>query len=178
MPRETPKFDFSVLRTLRRQQGLTLADLSKRSGVSTAVISKLERNQQVPSLDTLYRIGRTFGMSATDLLALSESELAHRVTEKSHRTGQFKFREVRYANAVALLGEAPAGAALSRPEVHRDDTEVCWVLDGSLRLKLPHEAFQLEAGQSLQFDAIQEHTYEALANTRVIILHLRKDKRY
>jgi hypothetical protein len=29
-----------------------------------------------------------------------------------------------------------------------------------------------------RFDAIQEHTYEALADTRFLILHLRKDKRY
>ena len=178
MPPQAPKFDFSVLRMLRQQQELTLADLSSRSGVSMAVISKLERNQQVPSLDTLYSIGRAFGMSATDMLALAESELAHRAAEKSHRSGQFKFREIRYANAVALLGEAPAGAAVSRPEVHRDDTEVCWVLDGELRLKLPHETFDLEGGQSIQFDAIQEHTYEALADTRFLILHLRKDKRY
>lgn len=178
MPRKTPKFDFSVLRTLRQQQEMTLADLSAGSGVSTAVISKLERNQQIPSLDTLYSLGRVFGLSATDLLAMSESELAHRSDEKSHRTGQFKFREIRYANAVALLGEAPAGAAISRPEVHRDDTEVCWVLEGSLRLSLPHEAFTLDAGQSIQFDAIQEHTYEALADTRLFIMHLRKDKRY
>lgn len=178
MPRPSPKFDFTVLRALRQQQDLTLAELSSRSGVSTAVISKLERNQQVPSLDTLYSIGRAFGMSATDLLALAESELAHRAAEKSHRTGQFKFREIRYANAVALLGEAPSGAAISRPEVHRDDTEVCWVLDGSLRLKLPHETFDLDSGQSIQFDAIQEHTYEALAETNFVILHLRKDKRY
>jgi quercetin dioxygenase-like cupin family protein len=143
-----------------------------------AEMSKPARTPQVPSLATLFSIGRAFGMSATDLLAMSESELAHRADEKSHRSGQFRFREIRYANAVALLGEAPAGAAISRPEVHRDDTEVCWVLEGELRLKLPHETFDLEGGQSIQFDAIQEHTYEALADTRFLILHLRKDKRY
>ena len=54
---------------------MTLADLSKASGVSGPVISKLERNQQSAELDTLYRLGRAFGMSATDLLALAESPL-------------------------------------------------------------------------------------------------------
>lgn len=178
MSAPAPKFDFSVLRLLRQQQGKTLAEVSQASGVSTAVISKLERNQQTASLDTLYSLGRAFGLSATDLLAMSESALAHRTAEKAHRSGQFRFREIRYANAVALLGEAPASAAVSRPEVHHDDTEVCWVLEGRLRLTLPHEAFDLHAGQSIQFDAIQEHTYEALADTRFLILHLRKDKRY
>ena len=173
-----PKFDFRVLRRLREQHGLTLADLSKASGASVAVISKLERNQQSAELDTLYRLARAFGMSATDLLALAESPLAHRSEEKSYRSGDFKFRQVKYANVVALLGSAPAGARVSRPEIHHDDTEVCWVTAGSLRLTLPHERCLLKAGESIQFDAIQPHTYEALADSEFVILHLRKDKRY
>ena len=171
-------FDFSVLRSLRQQRGLTIDRLSTDSGVSVAVISKLERNQQAPGIDTLYRLARSFGLSATDLLAMSESSLAHRVNESSHRSGQFKFREIRYANMAALLDEASAGAAVSRPEVHRDDTELCWVLSGRLKLSLPHEVCDLSTGDSVQFDAIQEHTYEAVEDTRFLILHLRKDKRY
>lgn len=171
-------FDFSVLRALRQQRGLTIDGLSTESGVSVAVISKLERNQQSPGLDTLYRLAHAFGLSATDLLAMSESALAHRVSETSHRAGDFRFREIRYANLAALLGEAPAGATISRPEVHRDDTELCWVMTGRLKLFLPHEVCDLATGDSVQFDAIQEHTYEAVKATRFLILHLRKDKRY
>jgi transcriptional regulator with XRE-family HTH domain len=172
------KFDFSVLRRLREQHEMTLADLSEASGVSVPVISKLERNQQSAELDTLYRLGRAFGMSTTDLLALTESPLAHRGEEDAHRSGQFKFRQIRFANVVALLGTAPASSKVSRPEIHHDDTEVCWVLEGKLKLSLPHEECVLEAGQCMQFDAIQQHTYESLDESKFIILHLRKDKRY
>jgi transcriptional regulator with XRE-family HTH domain len=175
---EAPQFDFSVVRSLREQRELTLAQLSAASGVSVAVISKLERNQQSAELDTIYRLARAFGLSATDLLALAESPLAHRTAEKSYRSGEFKFRQIRYANVVGLLGSAPAGAKVSRPEIHHDDTEVCWVTEGKLRLVLPHEEVTLEAGESIQFDAIQQHTYEALADSQFVILHLRKEKRY
>ncbi len=167
-----------MLRTLREQRELTLANLSEASGVSVGVISKLERNQQSAELDTLYRLARAFGLSATDLLAMAESPLAHRATEKPHRAGDFKFRQVKYANIVALLGAAPKGAKVSRPEIHHDDTELCWVTTGRIRLALPHETVELGAGESIQFDAIQQHTYEALADSEFIILHLRKDKRY
>ncbi len=173
-----PKFDFSVLRRLREQHEMTLADLSAASGVSVGVISKLERNQQSAELDTLYRLARAFGLSTTDLLAMAESPLAHRTAEKSYRSGGFKFRQLKYANVVALLGTAAAGAKVSRPEIHHDDTEVCWVTAGKLRLSLPHEECVLAAGESIQFDAIQQHTYEALADCEFVILHLRKDKRY
>ena len=178
MPSEAPKFDFSVLRRLREQHELTLAGLSEVSGVSVAVISKLERNQQTAELDTLFRLSRAFGLSTTDLLALSESPLAHRTAETKYRSDAFRFRQVKYANVVALLGTAPAGAKVSRPEIHHDDTELCWVTEGKLRLKLPHEDCVLGAGESIQFDAIQQHTYEAIEDSSFVILHLRKDKRY
>ncbi|MBA4137049.1 MAG: hypothetical protein C0518_07015 [Opitutus sp.] len=175
---EAPQFDFTVLRRLREQREMTLAELSAASGVSVAVISKLERNQQSAELETLYRLARAFGLSATDLMAMAESPLAHRVAEKNYRSGEFRFRSIKYANVVGLLGTAPAGAKVSRPEIHHDDTEVCWVTEGKLRLTLPHEECLLEAGESIQFDAIQQHTYEALADSQFVILHLRKDKRY
>jgi len=173
-----PKFDFRVLRRLREQHDMTLADLSRVSKVSMGVISKLERNQTSAELDTVFRLARAFGLSATDLLALTESNLAHRVSESRYRSGQFSFRQVKFANVVGLLGEAPAGASVKRPEIHHDDTEVCWIIAGRLRLVLPHETFELDEGTSIQFDAILEHTYEALSDCRLIILHLRKDKRY
>jgi len=178
VPKSTPKFNFSVLRTLRAQHGLTLATLSETSGVSVGVISKLERNQQSAELDTLYRLARAFGLSATDLLSMCESDLAHRTTEKAYRSGDFKFRQVKYANVVAHLGGAPKGAKVNRPEIHHDDTEVCWVTEGRIRLTLPHETVELAAGESIQFDAIQQHSYESLADSQFVILHLRKDKRY
>lgn len=178
MPAVAHKFDFSVLRTLRDQRNLTLADLFKASGVSVGVISKLERNQQSAELDTLYRLARAFGLSTTDLLALCESDLVHRTAEKTYRSGDFKFRQIKYANVVAHLGSALKGAKVSRPEIHHDDTEVCWVTSGRLRITLPHETVELGAGESIQFDAIQQHAYESLADSEFVILHLRKDKRY
>ena len=71
-----PVYDFSVLRELRKREGMTIAALSKRSGISSAVISKLERNQTLAELDTLYRLSKVYGLTATDLLALAESRIA------------------------------------------------------------------------------------------------------
>lgn len=173
-----PKFDFSLLRELRKKQGLTLDDVSVQSGVSVGVISKLERNQTVAELDTLYKLSRTFGMSTTDLLSLAETHFAHQVAEDLHRSGKFQFRQIRYANLAALLGEGEKGATTSRPEIHSDDSEICWVLEGKLRLSLPHETYKMGSGESIQFDAILEHTYEALEAVKILILHLRKEKRY
>jgi transcriptional regulator with XRE-family HTH domain len=171
-------YDFSFLRELRRRDELTIQDVSTRSGISPAVISKLERNQTSAELETLFRLSRVFGMNATEMLALAESRTAQRATEASHVGGQFVFREIQYGNVRALYGAAPKGAKVSRPEIHRDDYEVCWVLAGRLSIVLPHERYELKTGEAIQFDAILHHTYHALDNCQILVLHLRKGKRF
>ncbi|NDV61707.1 helix-turn-helix domain-containing protein [Puniceicoccales bacterium CK1056] len=171
-------FDFSILREIRKREGLTLDEVASRSGLSIAVISRIERNQTSAELETLYKLGRVFGMSATDLLALTESRMAHRKVEDSYQSDGFQFRVVRYANHSCFLGEAKAGARIRKPEIHHDDHETCWVIEGRLRVELPHETVELGAGESLQFDAIQEHSYEAVEDSRLILVHVKKRKRY
>ncbi len=171
-------FDFSVLRDLRKRADLTIAEVSERSRISPAVISKLERNQTLAEIETLYRLGRVFGITAAELLSLAESRLAHKKQSIEYTVGGFTFRRVEYSNIRCLCARASAGAMLSRPEVHHDDYEVCWVLDGVLRVNLPHESHVLRAGESLQFDAIFEHGYEAVDECTVMLLHLPKAKRF
>jgi transcriptional regulator with XRE-family HTH domain len=172
------RFDFGVLRDLRRRENWTLAELSDRSRVSPAVISKLERNQTAAALSTLFSISRAFGMNTTDLLRLAESRTAHRVSERTRRAGAFTFRQVDYGNLQALVGRARAGGVVSHPEIHRDDYELCWVLKGRVRITLPHERHELSAGDCVQFDAILSHTYEVLEACEILILHLRKNNRF
>ncbi len=171
-------FDFAPIREFRQRAGLTIEQLAAAAGVSPAVISKLERNRTSAELITLHRIARAFGMNAADLLAIAECPGSHRAVESTHVSGDFAFREIRTANLRLLLGQAPSGGRVSEPRVHRDDIEICWVLEGSVRLVLPHEHHQLGAGDSLQFDAIQPHTYEALSDCRLLVTHLRKPNRF
>lgn len=173
-----PMYDFSVLRSLRKREALTINDVAGRASVSPAVISKLERNQTKAELETLYKIARVFGLSATDLLGLAESRISHRTSARSYRSGDFTFQRIDYGNVQCFMATADSGAQVSRPEIHHDDFETCWVLEGELAITLPHEKHRLGAGEAIQFDAVQEHTYEALRACRFLILHVRKDKRF
>ena len=171
-------FDFAVLRALRQRENWTLADLSQRTGVSPAVISKLERNQTAAELSTLFSLSRAFGLNVTDLLQLAEARTAHRVAERTHRAGAFVFRRVEYGNLRAQVGRAKAGGTVANPEIHRDDYELCWVLEGRVCITLPHERHELAAGDCIQFDAILSHSYTVIEDCEILILHLRKGKRF
>ncbi len=171
-------FDFSVIREIRKAKGLTIENVSQQSGVSISVISKLERNQTIAELETLFRISRVFGLNTTDLLSLAESRTAHGTKAKVYKSGDFDFSTISYANAQCFHGYAPKGGRVSRPEMHHDDYEICWVLKGKICITLPHETHILGPGDAVQFDAILTHTYESLENTELLIIHLNKGKRF
>ena len=175
---ELEMFDFSVLRELRKQNKLTIQEVSNRSGVSPAVISKLERNQSRAELATLFRLSRVFGLNTTDLISLAESRTAQRKTSRKYVSGEFRFRNVNYANVECYHGFGKVGARIARPEMHHDDYEICWVLNGTIRISLPHETHDLKEGDALQFDAILEHAYEALEDCEIFIMHIDKGKRF
>lgn len=167
-------FDFSILRELRKQAGLNIADVAERSGVSAAVISKIERNQHLAGLETLFKLSRVFNCTPSDMIALAEQNYTRRCDAREHCSDDFVFSEISYGNIRCLYGTATAGAKVSRPHLHNDDHELCWVLKGRLHFILPHEEYELESGQSLQFDALLEHTYAALEDVELLIIHLKK----
>jgi len=171
-------YDFTILRELRKRKEMSLKEVAESSGVSIAVISKLERNQTIAELETIYKIGRVFGMNPSEFLALAENRSAQTRSSQQHKSGDFKFDEIRYGNVRCLYGRGKAGSKVSDPKIHHDDYEVCWVLKGKLLFQLPYEQNELGAGDAIQFDALLEHTYEAIEDTEFMIIHLRKGKRF
>ena len=170
--------DFSVVRELRKREGLTLEDLSKRSGLSISVLSKLERNQNLVELETLYRLARAFHLSASDLLSLAESVTAHRKSAERYQSGPFDFERLSFQGIDCFHATARAGDSLKHPEAHGDEFEVCWVRTGLIRIVLPHEHHELAPGEALKFDALFEHTYEILQDAELFIVHLTKSHRF
>lgn len=177
-PEQEAICNFMILRELRKREHLSIAELSEKSGVSASVISKLERNQSSAEMDTLYRIARVFGMTLSDLISLAENQTAHLVREEKYKSGDFTFNRVSYGNMRTMYAFAKKGSRLSKPELHRDDYELLWVLRGMLKITLPNESYELTAGMSIQFDALLSHSYEVLEDCELIITHLRKGKRF
>lgn len=58
----------------RNARGWSLADLSERSGVSKAMISKIERGEASPTATVLGKLSGAFGMALSALLALAEKQ--------------------------------------------------------------------------------------------------------
>lgn len=66
----------NLLRAEREKRGLTVRDVARRSGVSAATLSRLERAQLAkPDSDKLRAVARVLGVSESDLFGIPETEL-------------------------------------------------------------------------------------------------------
>ena len=173
-----PDYNFSILRDLRKRAGLTIDDVSHRSSVSPAVISRIERNRANAELPTLFRLSRVFNMTAADLVALAESRTSQQIRETDYSNSGFEFRRIEFRNSRCMIGEAKAGSTVSRPDIHSEDYEIVWVLEGEVLAEVAGERHVLSAGDALQFDAVLTHRYTANSDCRIIVQHIAKDKRF
>src|ERR687885_1687210 len=60
------------VRALRRERGLTLEELAQRSGVSRAMISKLERGEKNPTLVVAAKVAEGLGVGLSRLVGVEE----------------------------------------------------------------------------------------------------------
>ena len=60
------------LKRLRTQRGVTLADLSATTGVSTSTLSRLETGQRRPSLEVLLPLAQAYRVPLDELVGAPE----------------------------------------------------------------------------------------------------------
>ena len=66
----------TIIKMLRARDGLTQADLAKRTGVRRETISFVENGEYNPSLLLAVRIARTFGEPVEEVFLYEDGELA------------------------------------------------------------------------------------------------------
>jgi transcriptional regulator with XRE-family HTH domain len=58
----------ALIRTLRKERGLSQETLAERAGLHRNSISLIERGESQPTVDTLFRLANGLGISAVELV--------------------------------------------------------------------------------------------------------------
>ncbi|MFZ0806954.1 MAG: cupin domain-containing protein [Candidatus Sulfotelmatobacter sp.] len=161
------------LRTLRLRKSMGLVELGKHTGLSAALLSKLERGKLFPTLPTLLRIAMVFGVGLdfffTDerkrrLVGIVRGNERLRFPEKPGLQDlqyyfeclDYRANERKLSAYLAEFQESPAGKA--KPHQHVG-VEFLYLLKGSLTLKIASDEYLLEAEDSIYFDSAVLHSY-------------------
>ena len=166
------------LRALRLRKKMRLVELARHTGLSAAMLSKLERGVAFPTLPTLLRIALVFGVGLDHFFTAGATQKMLGIVRKQDRTRfgeRLGGREVVWefecldfaATERRLNAYWVRFNAVSRPRPHEHaGGEFIHVLRGSLRLTVAGDGHTLQAGDSIYFDPAQPHAY-ARGGTRV-----------
>ncbi len=149
----------SRIKSIRKRKGLTLQDLSDKSGMSATAISAIERNVSSPTVNTLASIGKALGESLSSLLG--ETEIAYVVTRAGERERPAtQARGIDLQNLAAgvpgqrffpTIGILAPGATNGEDPVNRHGDDFIFVMKGVLEVESSGDTIRLEEGDSLYF---------------------------
>ena len=161
------------VKALRESLGLSLRDLSERSGVSAPMLSQVERGETSPTLTVAARIAAGLDLRLSQLLRLDETGAVTVVHAGQRQRGGNKKRghgfEVLTSSQPGQRAEisrhtlAPGGAtgAADDPPMHEPGSrETALVEQGSVVLVCDGQRYVLDRGDCVTFDADLPHHFE------------------
>lgn len=158
------------LREEREARGWSLADLAERSGVSRAMISKVERGEASPTAALLGRLSGAFGLTLSSLLARAELQggrllrAADQPQWRDPETGYVR-RHVSPASdlPVELIQvDLPAGASVTFPaSAYVFLRHLIWVMKGRLTFTEGGIVHEMGPGDCIALGPPTECTYRA-----------------
>jgi len=160
------------IRRLRLRKKLGLVQLGEHTGLSPALLSKIERGHLFPTLPTLLRIALVFSVGLDHFFKEGSDRPVHAVVRKADRirlpdksgriSPTYYFESLDYPVSDRKLDgyyvEIEAEGEPSEPHEH-PGAEIIYVLRGKLVVNLEGEEFTLGEGDSMYFDCTHPHSY-------------------
>ncbi len=167
------------LRSLRTKKHMTLSRLAAETGLSTALLSKLETDRMIPTLPTLATIARVYGVGMSYFFS-EPSRHALSITRKAHLQSEGRGPEpykITPLNAslenprlVAQMIEFAPGGATASADCFRESSGVIYVLEGRLQLEAGGMEEILEAGDCACVESDMTLAWSAAGKHRCRIL--------
>ncbi|WP_439365834.1 cupin domain-containing protein [Bradyrhizobium sp. DASA03005] len=159
-----------TVRLLRQRAGLSIQDVANKTGLSTGMISQLERARAMPSIRTLRLLGIALDVPISYFFESSDPADGQRyIVRKSNRrllrltaSGVVKEALTPEGKGELELYELTLnpGASSGTDFLQHTGEKAGYILSGSLRLWLDNQAYVLETGDSFRFPSIVPHMFD------------------
>ena len=161
------------IRALRLKKKMGLVELGRHTGLSPAMLSKIERAKLHPTLPTLLRIALVFSVGLEYFFAGSREKPLVAVMRKADRVRlpdrpgarppAYRFESLDFAATERKFDSyfaefLPVAADALHPHAH-PGVEFLYVLTGALVVRIDDEDHALAAGDSVYFDSSLPHAY-------------------
>jgi transcriptional regulator with XRE-family HTH domain len=149
------------LRALRQARQSTLAEVSAATGISVSTLSRLESGSRRATLELLFPLARTYGVTLDDLVGApptGDPRVHLRPVTANGMTTVPLTRNPGGIQAHKLVLSPGDRSAEPDPQTH-EGYEWLYVLNGQVRLVLGEHDLVLTAGEAAEFDTRVPHWF-------------------
>jgi transcriptional regulator with XRE-family HTH domain len=154
------------VKSLRINQGLTLAELGAKVNLSTSYLSQIERDKIQPSLTTLVNLAKALNVEPRHFFETGENSV---LVLQGGQTGPVEYLNPETACYPLTPEDATSNLQVCRVVIQPGSQpyqcspyrgeEVCLVLKGELTVEAGDEIHTLKAGDSIHYDALLLHSW-------------------
>lgn len=161
----------TIINKLRKEKRMTLLELSEKSGVALATLSRIENGKMTGTLKSHIKICDSLGVSLPDLYAGLPS--SKRTLEVKSRPAEEKISvHDRKSSSIMLVSNAQSkkmmpllvtlhkgGHTNTEKDAHGVEKFI-YVLDGKVEAAIGEEKFGLGSGDTIYFDSSVPHYFK------------------
>lgn len=168
------------LKATRLRNDMTIQELAEDSGVSSNMISRIERGLTTPSVEILMKLANTFGMSINYFVEEAEKGSTVIYTRRHQGEPIFFFEDkhqilsltqgLRDPNFTVFQDILEENCSSGDGGMVHTGEEFAFVLDGVMEFTIDGHVYELKTGDSLVFKASLPHRWRNLNQGQTKVL--------
>ncbi|MBJ6368396.1 helix-turn-helix domain-containing protein [Snuella sedimenti] len=174
----------SKIKDIRKEQNLNLSALSEKSGISIAMISKIENGRVYPTLPSLLQLFDALEINLNTFFNdfyindhfpgfIFKKREDYKHVNKEEDSEGFNYETIlshTIKKSMMEISLLTLSKDSKRKKLTTDGFEYIYLLKGSIDYELESQTFKMETGDSLFFDGRMQHVPHNTANEDSVLL--------
>ena len=169
------------IRELRKSKQFSITDLSQESGLSTGLISQIERNMVVPSIKVMWKIANVLEVNIGYFFDEDDENIEEKVvvrrndrksinTNDSTKSYELLMPNLNNKSIEFLLITLNEETKINKDLVSHKGEECGYIIEGKMKIILENKEYILEKGDSFYFDSKIPHVYENYGDEKCVLV--------
>jgi len=158
----------NYLRKTRNAQKMTLAQLSEKSGVALATISRIEAGKMTGTVESHMQLAKALGLSLPQFYSeIEKTEFSQKQSNQESKANTFVqnkdisstilTKDIFSKKMLPLLIELKPGGKTNKEKLRVGTEKFIYILSGKVEVTIGESKETLAKGTTLYFDASQPH---------------------
>jgi transcriptional regulator with XRE-family HTH domain len=169
------------LKSLRKEKKITLKELSDKTGVQIATLSRMENDIMTGTLESHMKICQVLGVPLSKFYKeLEEDEKTLSLNKKSEKRESFIYSKkatteiltdkVMNKKIMPLLIKIQKNGKTHKEEERFGTEKFAYIIEGKVEITVGKESYKLIKGESIYFDAAFPHVFQNIGISEARVL--------